>query len=108
MQHAQRLEEAGAGEILLQAVYLDGIKSGYDLDLIREVRDAVAVPVVALGGAGSIDDMAEVIVSGGAAAAAAGSIFVFHGVLDGILINMPDEQERAQAFENARKSRDRK
>lgn len=105
VQHAQRLEKAGAGEVLLQAVYLDGVKSGYDLDLIREVRDAVTVPVVALGGAGSIDDMADVITSGGASAAAAGSIFIFHGMLDGILINMPDEQERIRAFENARKSR---
>jgi cyclase len=107
-EHARGLAEAGAGEILLQAVYLDGIKTGYDLDLIQEVRAAVDVPVIALGGAGSLEDMARAILVGGAAAAAAGSIFVYHGDLDGILINMPEERERTQAFRRVLREQNQK
>ncbi|MBT7692492.1 MAG: imidazole glycerol phosphate synthase subunit HisF [Gemmatimonadales bacterium] len=101
-EHARRLVDAGAGELLVQAVYKDGTRSGYDLALVKEVVSAVGVPVVALGGAHTVDDLAKVIVHGGAAAAAAGSMFVFHGDLDGVLINMPSEEAVTQAFQKAR------
>ena len=55
--------------------------------------------MIACGGASKFEDMAEVIFKTGVAAAAAGSIFVFHGKLDGILINMPAEKQREQTFE---------
>ena len=100
--HAIALERAGAGEILLQAVHRDGTRKGYDLELVRQVVDAVSVPVVALGGAHGVDDLARVVVEGGAAAAAAGSMFVFHGELDGVLINIPSEESVVSAFQRAR------
>jgi cyclase len=99
VEHARRLEGAGAGELILQSVDLDGTKAGYDVPLVREVVDAVRVPVIALGGAGSLDHLAEVIVNGGAAAASAGSLFVFHGRHDGVLINMPSEQALDAAWD---------
>jgi imidazole glycerol-phosphate synthase subunit HisF len=102
VEHARSLVGAGAGELLVQAVYKDGTREGYDLKLVREISEAVTVPVVALGGADTVQDLAEVVVHGGAAAAAAGSMFVFHGELDGVLINMPGEEAVKTAFEEVR------
>jgi cyclase len=71
----------GAGEILLTSIDRDGTKSGFDLDLTRAVRAAVEVPVIASGGAGTIDDFAQAFASAGADAALAASLFHF-GELD--------------------------
>jgi cyclase len=71
----------GAGEILLTSIDRDGTKSGFDLDLTRAIRDAVDVPVIASGGAGKIDDFADVFTIAGADAALAASLFHF-GELD--------------------------
>jgi cyclase len=73
---AQRVEALGAGEILLQSIDRDGTMEGYDLEVIRAVADAVRIPVVASGGAGSYADMAAAVAAGASAVAAA-SIFHF-------------------------------
>ena len=80
----------GAGEILLNSVDRDGTFTGYDLSLIKEVSQHVSVPVVAVGGCSSAADLAQALLVG-ASAAAAGSMFVYHGRLKGILINVPNE-----------------
>jgi cyclase len=67
----------GAGEILLTSMDRDGTKDGYDLELTRAVAEAVAVPVIASGGAGSLEHLAEGLIEGGADAALAASIFHF-------------------------------
>ena len=67
----------GAGEILLTSMDRDGTKDGFDLQLTRSVADAVRVPVVASGGCGSVDHMAEVLGEGHASAALAASLFHF-------------------------------
>lgn len=67
----------GAGEILLTSMDCDGTKNGYDLDLTRAVSDAVGVPVIASGGAGTLDHLREGLVEGHAAAVLAASIFHF-------------------------------
>jgi imidazole glycerol-phosphate synthase subunit HisF len=74
---ARRVEALGAGEILLGSVDRDGTMAGYDIEAVRAVADAVGVPVIASGGAGSYEHMAEVIEVGGADAVAAASIFHF-------------------------------
>ena len=99
LDHVKKIEDAGAGEIIVQAIHKDGTKTGYDIELVQSIVENTNVPVIACGGASKFEDMADVIVKTGVAAAAAGSIFVFHGKLDGILINMPDEKQREQAFE---------
>jgi cyclase len=71
----------GAGEILLTSIDRDGTKSGFDLELIRAVRGAVEVPVIASGGAGSANDFADVFTLAGADAALAASLF-HYGELD--------------------------
>ena len=74
---AKRGEVLGAGEILLTSMDRDGTKDGYDLALTRAVADAVAIPVIASGGAGTLEHLCEALVEGGADAALAASIFHF-------------------------------
>jgi cyclase len=74
---AQRAAERGAGEILLTSIDHEGTRSGYDLTTIRAVADSLEIPVIAAGGAGSLQDLARVIIEGHASAAAAASIFHF-------------------------------
>lgn len=75
--HAIRLVELGAGEILLTSMDRDGTRAGFDLALTRTIADAVAVPVVASGGVGSLAHLVEGIVQGHASAVLAASIFHF-------------------------------
>lgn len=88
-EHVQRLVRAGAGELFLNSVDRDGTMAGYDLDLIRVVSRAVGVPVVACGGAGTVDHLRQAVHEGGASAVSAGSMFVFHGKHRAVLINYP-------------------
>ncbi|MCP4190337.1 MAG: imidazole glycerol phosphate synthase subunit HisF [Planctomycetaceae bacterium] len=74
---AEQIQELGAGEIVLTSMDCDGTKDGYDLEITAAVSQAVGIPVVASGGAGSPDHMADVIESGHADAALAASIFHF-------------------------------
>lgn len=77
VEHALRLVELGAGELLVTSMDRDGTKSGYDLDLIRTIADQVPVPVVASGGVGGLDDLVAGIRDGRASAVLAASIFHF-------------------------------
>jgi len=72
---ATQMAEYGAGEILLTSMDRDGTKSGFDLALTRAVADAVPVPVIASGGVGTLDHLADGVQSGGADAVLAASIF---------------------------------
>lgn len=90
---ARRAAENGAGEILMSSIDRDGTLRGYDIELVREVASAVKIPVVACGGAASIDDFADVIRRAGASAVAAGSLFVFQKSRKGVLISFPTEEE---------------
>ena len=74
---ARHAESLGAGEILLTSIDRDGTMDGYDIETLRAVVDAVSIPVIASGGAGSYEHMAEAIEAGGASAVAAASIFHF-------------------------------
>lgn len=72
---AKKMESYGAGEILLTSMDRDGTKSGFDLELTRAVSEAVSVPVIASGGVGTLDHLADGIQQGGADAVLAASIF---------------------------------
>ena len=74
---ARSMEQAGAGEILLTSMDRDGTREGFDLGLTRAVCDAVGVPVIASGGVGTLEHMAEGVLEGGADAVLAASIFHF-------------------------------
>lgn len=70
-------EKRGAGEILLTAMDADGTKDGYNCDITRRVAEAVSIPVIASGGAGTLEHLREALVEGKADAALAASIFHF-------------------------------
>jgi cyclase len=93
VEHAKKMEQLGAGEIIINSIDKDGTMAGYDIDLIGKVSESVQVPVVALGGAGSLNDFKEAIVNGHASAVAAGSMFVFHGPRRAVLINYPEKED---------------
>jgi len=91
--YAREMQQRGAGEILLTSIDRDGTMGGYDIELIRSVVDAVSVPVIAAGGAGSVAHFTEAIKVGGASAVAAGSFFVFHGRRRAVLVSTPSRDE---------------
>src|ERR1700731_4208743 len=74
---ARRVEELGAGEIVLTSMDADGTKNGYDIEMTRAVSEAVTIPVVASGGAGHPEHLRAVLIEGKADAALAASIFHF-------------------------------
>lgn len=94
---ARKWEQCGVGEIIIQSIDRDGTMTGYDLAMIEKVAAAVRIPVVACGGAGKLDDFAQAIRSG-ATAAAAGSMFVFHGKHRAVLITYPTPAELSRAL----------
>lgn len=95
---AKYLENLGAGEIILYSIDRDGTWSGFDLKLIEEVVNAVRVPVVATGGAGSIDDIKLAVQESGASAVAIGSMAVFQGKDLGVLIKFPSRRDQENIF----------
>ncbi len=74
---AKEVERRGAGEILLTSMDCDGTKDGYDIELTRAVSDAVTIPVIASGGAGTLGHLVDAVKRGGASAVLAASIFHF-------------------------------
>ena len=72
---AKKVEELGAGEILLTSMDCDGTKAGYDLELTRAVAESVSIPVIASGGAGKLEHFKEALTEGRADAALAASLF---------------------------------
>ncbi len=90
---ALEAEQLGAGEILLTSMDRDGTKSGYDLELTRAVAQAVSIPVVASGGAGTAEHFYEVLTSGLASAALAASLFHFREVTIGNIKNTLAERD---------------
>jgi len=89
---AKELESRGAGEILLTSIDKEGTWDGFYLELVKSVTDAVNIPVIAHGGAGSIRDIAQVVQVSGASAVALGSMVVFQKKGMGVLVNFPDMQ----------------
>lgn len=97
---AELMQQKGAGEIIINAIERDGMMEGYDLDLIRDIAEAVDIPVVALGGAGKTNDFKTAVQESLASAVAAGSLFVFHGPRKAVLINYPNEKDLKTLFIN--------
>lgn len=91
---AARVERDGAGEIVINSIDRDGTMDGYDLLMAAAVRNAVSCPMTVLGGAGSLEDIADLIEALGTIGAAAGSLFVFKGPYRAVLISYPDRTRR--------------
>lgn len=92
---AARMQEKGAGELILTSIDREGTMKGYDVELIRQVSASVDIPVIASGGAGKISDLVDAVQKGGASAVAAASMFVFYGKYRAVLVNYPTQEEFA-------------
>lgn len=96
---AQELEARGAGEILLTSMDREGTWQGFDLELVKSVTDAVTVPVIAHGGAGTVNHIGAVVKKAAASAVALGSMVVFQKKGMGVLVNFPDQFELEKALQ---------
>jgi imidazole glycerol-phosphate synthase subunit HisF len=96
--YCKNAESSGAGEIMINSIDKDGTMSGYDIELIKSVSESVSIPVIACGGAGKLHDFIDAIKTAGASAAAAGSMFVFHGPRKAVLVNYPEREELVKLF----------
>lgn len=90
------LQDAGAGEIVINSIDRDGTKNGYDLNLIQEIHKLSNVPITILGGAGSYKDMKIAVENFGILGLSAGSLFVYQGKYDAVLINFLSKEEIAE------------
>jgi imidazole glycerol-phosphate synthase subunit HisF len=88
LQYLQHIASAGAGEVIVNSVDLDGTLAGMDLGLIRKAASAITIPLIAMGGASSLSDM-KAAIHAGASAVSAGAFFVFHGPHRAVLITYP-------------------
>jgi cyclase len=100
---AKAVEQRGAGEILLTAIDREGTWQGYDLELTSQVADVVTIPVIAHGGAGTVDHIGEVVKQGHASAVALGSMVVYQGKDLGVLVNFPDREILCRTLEHVKK-----
>lgn len=98
---AKQLQDAGAGEIVVNFIDRDGLMQGYELELASQFKQALKVPVTILGGAGSLDHLGELISRLGVAGAAAGSLFVFKGKYRAVLINYPTPEQKVKLCREA-------
>lgn len=94
---AKKMQDLGAGELIINSISHDGLMSGYDLELIRMISSELNIPVIASCGAGKLSDFKKAVDSN-ASAVAAGSLFVYHGPRRGILINYPENKELINIF----------
>ena len=90
----EEIQELGIGEIVLNSIDHDGEMKGYDFHLIEMLRPLIHVPLTVLGGAGSLDDIGQLIKKYGIIGASAGSLFVFKGKYRAVLISYPNEDEK--------------
>jgi len=91
---ASKMEELGAGEVVINSIDNDGKMGGYDLDLALKVRESTRLPLSVIGGAGSLEDIKLLIDKCGVIGAVAGSLFVFKGKYRAVLINYPSPSEK--------------
>jgi len=92
---AIKMQSLGAGEIVVNSIDHEGVMKGYDMNIINNIRDVVNIPLTVMGGAGTMDDIGDVIQQHGIIGVAAGSLFVFKGKFRAVLINYPTNVEKS-------------
>jgi imidazole glycerol-phosphate synthase subunit HisF len=88
----------GVGEIFLNSIERDGMRAGYDIQLVKRISNQVNVPLIACGGASSITDFVQAVRDGNASAVAAGAMFFFKGGMNAVLVNYPDQKTLVNDF----------
>lgn len=97
-QHINNLINSGIGELIIQNIDLDGTKKGYDLNLLNKISKSIEIPSIGLGGAGNLSHIVSAINKTDLSAVAAGSIFVYFGPHDAVLINYPERDLIEELF----------
>jgi cyclase len=97
-EHAQRICDAGAGELFVNNVDRDGTYLGFDFPVLEAINKIVSVPVIACGGASSLADLKTVVSKTNVSGVAAGSLFVYQGPHRAVLISYPSQEELKQLF----------
>ena len=90
---AKKIEQLGAGEILLTAIHQEGTWNGFDVELIENITEVVDIPVIANGGAANLKDIEKVVKKGNASAVSLGSMVVYQNKGMGVLVNFPDSKK---------------
>ncbi|MDR9498528.1 MAG: AglZ/HisF2 family acetamidino modification protein [Hydrogenovibrio sp.] len=96
--YAKKMQDYGVGELIVSSIDREGTGKGYDIKLLEMVSDAVAIPVVGLGGAGCVQDLADAKNQTAVSGLAAGDLFVFHGKHKAVLITYPKYSELEKLF----------
>ena len=96
---AIEMQKLGAGEIVVNSIDQDGVMKGYDINLINKIREVISIPMTVMGGAGTLDDIGNIIQQHGIIGVAAGSLFVFKGKYRAVLINYPTAIEKSLLLE---------
>lgn len=96
--YIMRIQDLGAGELIIQSVDRDGMMIGYDIDLITSLNEQLTIPITAMGGLDSLTTLKKIHPALKLNGYAAGSLFVYHGAHKGVLINYPNEQELTDLF----------
>ncbi len=94
IEFALNMQNSGAGEIIMQSIERDGTMTGYDLEMLKSISQAVTIPVIALGGAADLKNLSTAYKETHVNGLAAGSLFVYQGANHGVLINYPDRLEK--------------
>lgn len=89
----KQIQALGAGEIVINSIDNDGVMKGYNIALLKSIKQVTKVPIIALGGAGKLDDIKDVFEQAKVDAVGAGSMFVYQGALKGVLINYPSYEK---------------
>jgi cyclase len=98
LKFAIEMDKIGVGELMINSIDRDGMMQGYDIELLKKITAEVSMPVIASGGAGTIEHLGDAVKGGGASAVAAGSMFVFQGKHKGVLISYPSQEELKKVF----------
>jgi cyclase len=93
IEYAKKLAEKGVGELLITSIDQEGTWAGFDIELMNNIVKAVSVPVIANGGAGSVNDIENVVKKAKVSAVAVGSMVVFQKKDYGVLVNFPDREQ---------------
>ena len=105
---ALRMAELGVGEIIINSIDNDGLMKGFDLRLVELIFTKLRIPITVLGGAGRLEDIAELFSAFGQIGASAGSLFTFKGQFRAVLINYPNREEKQTLFRGFMKNADQK
>jgi imidazole glycerol-phosphate synthase subunit HisF len=98
VEFARKMEDYGTGELIINSIEKDGTMEGYDMELVKMISEAVSIPVVAVGGAGNLPHLKQAVQEGYASAVGVGSMFVYHGPRNAVLVNYPSNDTLLKLF----------